>query len=140
METKTNNPAPLLSVNIGGLFYLIAAISLLVGIFASVKTLTNLLLFKKYPTTGVLNMSFFGPPPYSQREEDCYYPQSYYTNDGKIRPATKEELENEKRTQQSCIQNVVVTREGTKNNDISVSIFFLFLGAGLIIVKKLAFK
>ena len=118
METKNNGQVPLFSVNIGGLFVLIAAISLLVGIFASFKTATNILMFKKYPTTGVLNMSFFGQPPYSQREEDCIYPQTYYTADNKVRPATKDELENEKRTQEACIKNVAVARENTKNNDV----------------------
>lgn len=140
METKNNGQTPLFSVNIGGLFVLIAAISLLVGIFASVKTVANVVMFKKYPTTGVLNMSFFGQPPYSQREEDCYYPQTYYSADNKIRPATKDELENEKKTQEACLKNVVVARENTKNNDVSVSIFFIFLGAGLIIVKKIALR
>lgn len=143
METKnmkgTNHPS-LFTVNFAGVFVLVATLLLLVGIFASVKTAINMVAFTKYPTSGVLSMSFFGPLSYQQREEDCTNPQIYYSTDNKIRQPTKDEKENEMNQQKICINSVGFTREATKVNDVSLSIFFLFLGVGLLITKKIAFR
>ena len=71
---------------------LIGLLLLLLGIYMTVRTCTNFIFFKKYPTTGVMpTISLYGGGmPYSQREEDCYmYPQVYFKTDGLPRTAKK---------------------------------------------------
>lgn len=112
-----------------------ALILLLIGIFASARTAINLVLFEKYPSTGVLSFT----NNYMQREEDCMmnmYPAPYYDMDGKPREATKEEKEMAKRNEEVCTSNVKASREMAKNNDIGISLFFLFLGAGVFVGKR----
>ncbi len=115
----------------------IAIILLLIGIYGGVRTGVNLLFFPKYPTSGVLSMNFVGFPVYNQNEEDCAFPQTYFTADGKTsRPATPEEKEQEKINQQNCVRSAIQARESARINDISQSILFLFLGTGLIFSRR----
>lgn len=135
-----NNPKnPVLQVNLGSFVTFVAAILLLIGIYTSIRTAINLAAYDKYPTVGVLSLNFFGMPPYMQREEDCFNPIPYYTNDGKFRQATNEEKEMEKNNQRFCVNSINAGRESTKSNDINTSLFFLFIGTGLLIVKKFLF-
>lgn len=139
MPRKTQQ-GTMLQVNLGSFVAFVAALFLLIGLYASVRIGINLNMYKnKYPTTGVLNLSLTGQPPFIQREEDCSNPMTYYTSDGKPRPATKEDKDSEKVQQQVCINSVKATRDATKINDINTALFFLFLGAGLLIVKKFFF-
>lgn len=108
----------------------------LLGLFAVIRTGVNLVFFKKYPTVGVLSINLSGVPPYMQREEDCYYPQTYFTQDGKPREATETEKKNEQQQRTVCISGVTQSRESAKINDISTSLLFLFLGIGVIVGKK----
>ncbi len=117
----------------------IAAMLLLIGIYSIVRIGINLAMYNKYPTVGVLNLNFFGPPYIPQRDEDCLNPMSYYTNDGKLRPGTEDELVNEKNQQQICLNSVKAARETTKANDINTALFFVFMGGGFLIVKKFFF-
>jgi len=115
----------------------IGVICLLVGIFATIRTGLHLTMFKKYPSTGVLTLSFYGYIPYGQREEDCIiYPQTYYTPDGKTRIATEDEKKMEKTQKDNCLSNILYTREMTKMNDIGISLFFLFMGVGILVSKR----
>ena len=109
---------------------------ILIGLYATGRTVINILAFPKYPTTGVLNISMMGIAPYEQREEDCYYPQTYYDIEGKLRTATPEEKEQEKVNEERCLSSVKSSREATKANDISQSVLFLFLGTGVLIARK----
>ncbi|QQG44156.1 MAG: hypothetical protein HYW86_04845 [Candidatus Roizmanbacteria bacterium] len=118
----------------------IGVVLLLIGIYASVKTVVNLTLFEKYPQTGVLSINFFGAPTYYQREQDCLYPQTYYTPDGqKTRQPNEEEKTREKNQQKICVEGVKEQRQTAKINDISQSLLFLFLGAGVLAARKIFF-
>ena len=122
---------------LGSWILVVGVILLLVGFYSAARTIINLTLFDKYPTTGVLTINFSGIPPYMQREEDCKYPQLYYNLDGKsTRPSTTEERAVEKQNQENCIRTVTQTRESAKANDISNSVLFLFLGTGIIVVYR----
>ncbi len=119
----------------------IGVILLLIGIYASVRTVINLKAFERYPQEGVVSFSFGGQPAYYQREEDCSYPRTYYDVTGqKTRPPTDEEKEQEKRDQKNCLSSVKDARERAKVNDISQSLLFLFLGVGVLTTRKIFFK
>jgi len=118
---------------------LLGLLLLLLGIYMAVRTGTNLIFFKKYPTTGVMPVTpFFGGMPYSQREEDCMmsYPQTYFKENGQPRAATKEDKKMEEQQKNLCISGVVQAREAAKINDISTSLLFVFLGLGVLIGRK----
>ena len=117
----------------------IGSVLLLIGIYAGVRTGMNVALFDKYPQNGVLSINFNGTPPYFQMEKDCSYPQTYTDKDGKSRPATVEEKNNEQEQKRLCLEGVKEARNNAKVNDISQSLFFLFLGAGILVTRKLFF-
>ena len=105
----------------------------------TVRTATNLIFFKKYPTTGVMpTLQMFGGMPYSQREEDCTMmsAQPYFKPDGQPRAATSDEKLLAEQQKNSCISGVVQARDAAKVNDISSSLLFLFLGLGVLIGKR----
>ncbi len=119
----------------------IGLILVLIGLYATARTTINLVAFEKYPQGGVLPTNFSGVPQYFQQERDCNYPQTYYTADGKTtRPATPEEKENAKTQQQNCLEGVKEGRNQAKINDISQSLLFLFLGAGVLVSRRIFFK
>ncbi|OGK19999.1 hypothetical protein A2866_06335 [Candidatus Roizmanbacteria bacterium RIFCSPHIGHO2_01_FULL_39_8] len=103
----------------------LAVLLLLLGIFASARTIVNFLLFSKYPTTGVITLNFSGVPTYSgPREDDCESISSY--------PGDQSSAASIKMQKDSCLSSVRDTREAAKTNDISTSVMFLFLGGGLL--------
>lgn len=116
----------------------IGMLLLLVGIYATVRTGINFFAFPKYPQEGVLSFNFTGTPPYFQREQDCNYPIIYYedNNSSKERSATESEIKRDEETKRSCLQGVADQREAAKKNDISQSLLFLFLGAGLLVSRR----
>ena len=119
----------------------VGVLLLLIGLYSASRTLINFFFFEKYPTYGVISLNFSGIPAYSQKEQDCFYPQIYYTADGRtVRDATEAEKESEKAQKDNCIEGVKEVRNSAKVNDISQSLLFLFLGAGLIISRKIFFK
>ncbi len=118
----------------------IAVLIIFIGLYSSAKTAVNFLFFKKYPTTGVLTFNFTGSSPYGQREEDCYYPQSYTTQDGKQRAPTEEEKTNDKKQKEICLSGILSSRQESKINDVSLSILLLVLGWGLLFSRKYFFK
>lgn len=114
----------------------IGVLLLLIGIYAAGRTAINLIFFQKYPQGGVLSININGAPPYFQKESDCLYP-STYVDDTKSPEQRKEE---DRRQQEICLSNVSEERERAKINDISQAMMFLFLGAGILISKKIFFK
>lgn len=135
MELKSSFPKLYPLVNF------IAVVLLLTGIYCFIRIGINMVMFPKYPTTGVLNISFTGYPPYSQREEDCTSPQIYYTQDGsKTRQPTDEEKSQEKDTLKRCVEGVIESREAAKVNDLSQAILFSFVGLGILITRKFIFN
>lgn len=118
----------------------VGSVLLLIGIYASVRTTLNVMLFDRYPQNGVLSINFnAGSFPYFQLEKDCGYPQTYTTTDGKPRPASPEEKKNEQEQKRLCLEGVKEARNNAKVNDINSSLFFLFLGAGILVTRKLFF-
>ncbi len=119
----------------------IGFILLLVGIYGSVRTAINLLAFDKYPQGGVIHFDVFNNPYVTmpvQREQDCTYPGLYYKEDGRTtRPPTEEEKNQEKTNQQNCLDSVKESRNRAKIDDISQSLLFLFLGAGVLSSKRI---
>ncbi len=109
---------------------------LLVGLYATIRTVVNLTFFEKYPSEGVLTISPF-MAPYGQREQDCLYSQTYYTQDGqKTRPPTAEEKQREKEQQSLCLSGLSEARKNAKVTDITQSATFLLLGTGVLIGRK----
>ncbi|MBI5412759.1 hypothetical protein HZA42_00225 [Candidatus Peregrinibacteria bacterium] len=99
-------------------------------------------MFDKYPATGIYSFSLFGSscqqPMYQQREQDCLYPITYYKQDGiTIRPGTEEEIKRDTAQQQLCVSGVTEARGNAKVNDISQSLLYLILGAGILVSRKL---
>lgn len=121
---------------VGSWVLFIGIMLLLIGIYAAGRTAINLVFLDKYPQGGVLSININGAPPYFQKESDCLYP-STYVDDTKTPEQRKEE---DKRQQEICLSNVLEERERTKINDISQAMLFLFLGAGILISKKIFFK
>lgn len=110
----------------------LALIFLLLGIYGSVRTILNFKLFEKYPNGGVLSFNnYFG-----EREEDCSYPMPYFTMEGQARPATPEEEKMAAEQKELCLSRVAKSRETAKVNDISISLLYLFLGAGIFVGKR----
>jgi len=121
----------------GSVIALIGLVLLLVGIYASVRTTINLIFFEKYPVNGVLTINIGAYPPYySQREEDCQYPMSYFTPNGEPRPATDDEKSYEKKQLEICLSGVAQARESAKINDVSMAGLFLLLGIGVLVGKR----
>ncbi len=118
----------------------IGLILVLVGLYASARTVINLVAFEKYPQGGVLAFNFSGMTQYYQQERDCTYPQTYYGDGGKPRAATEDEQRNEQKQKENCLDGVKDTRNQAKINDISQSLLFLFLGLGVLATRKIFFK
>lgn len=113
----------------------LALVFSLLGVFGSVRTLTNVYLFEKYPNGGVLSFN----NNFMQREEDCVSysgVMSYFDDKGQTRPATEDEKKMADQQKQVCLSSVAKSRENAKINDISISLFYLFLGVGIFIGKK----
>lgn len=108
----------------------------LVGLYLAGRTAVNFLLFTRYPTSGVFPINTGSPVSY-QKEEDCdfsYYPQN------PDRLLTDEEFAKEQMAQNElCLASVREGRNQAKANDISQSLFFLFLGAGILASRKTFF-
>lgn len=119
----------------------IGLVLVLVGLYATTRTIVNLVAFEKYPQVGVLTLSFTGMPQYYQQEKDCVYPQIYYSADGRTtRPGSPEEKANEKIQQRNCLEGIKDLRNQAKVNDISQSLLFLFLGLGVLASRKIFFR
>lgn len=111
----------------------LALVFLLLGGFCAARTLVNIRFFEKYPNNGVLSFS----NNYMQREEDCTsYPMQYFDSKGETRPATADEKKMSEDQKQICLSSVAKSRENAKINDISISLFYLFLGTGIFVGKK----
>ena len=120
---------------------LIGLILLLIGIYASARTIINFVAFPKYPSGGVLSPTFMGVPYIGPREEDCIlYPPVYSEPGIAFTEEQKTEMkEQAKMQQQSCISSAKDAREQAKVNDISQSILFLVLGGGVLALRKRLF-
>ena len=120
---------------------LIGLVMLIMGLYGAGRTATNMTMFDKYPTVGVYSFSFFGSsqmPVYTQREQDCLYPITYYKTDGiTLRSGSKEEIARDTAQQQICVSGVTEARNNAKINDISQSLLYLVLGAGILLSRKL---
>jgi hypothetical protein len=113
---------------------------ILIGVYAAGRTVINIVAFPKYPTTGVLSTSLMGFVPYEQREEDCMYVQTYYDEEGNVRTSTDVEREQEQMNTDRCLDSIQSSRDAAKANDIGQSALFLFLGAGVLIARKIFFS
>ncbi len=128
------------------IMFFIGVLLLLVGLYGTLKTVVNLVVFERYPLNGVYEIPFSAPDPYgtTQREQDCefnysYIPVSYYDADGYIRGASETERaadETYKAQQeinkQTCIEGVKEARKESMVNDISQSLIFLLLAMGML--------
>lgn len=115
---------------------------LLIGVFATARTAANMYLFTdRYPQSGVLSFSFGGPQLYYQRESDCNYPPTLsYGPDGKPAPVSAEQNKIDAQNKANCLAGVKDNREQTKISDIATAIMFLFVGAGLLVMRRYFFK
>ncbi len=106
----------------------------LVGLYASLRIGVNMVVFERYPTTGVLQIASF--PIYGQREEDCDYSAPHYSYDGKPRDATEAEMKIEEIQMEGCLSAIKETRRVALIQDIGTASFFLFMGIGMFITKR----
>ncbi len=115
---------------------------LLIGIFAAGRTVINMYLFPtQYPQSGVLAVNIGGQQPYYQRESDCNYPPTpSYDSSGKMAPPSPEQTKIDNQNKSNCLAGVKDTREQTKINDIATSLLFLFVGFGLLVMRRFFFK
>jgi len=121
-------------INFLGYFFL------LLGIYASIKTLYNHLYFKnKYPLIPVVSINPFS---YYESEENCYqqFSYPYYDDKGKPRPPYKEEKEMQEKNLKICLERIKRQRQQTKQNDIWTSFMLVFLGVGILYTKGFYLK
>lgn len=125
---------------------LIGLLLLLIGIYASGRTVVNLVAFQKYPTAGVLTFNFMGSGMYFPREEDCMMQvqMDIVPYPGETEATLSEEekslqKEQEKQQQEICLSGIVDARKQARVNDISRSLLFLFLGGGVLGLRKYLF-
>jgi hypothetical protein len=120
-------------------FLLVGLLLVLIGVYSGSRTAINTLALSQYPTTGVLS---FLPCSYSypQRESDCAPTGDYYDDEGNLRKPTELERANDEAYKRTCLARIAETRAETRANDINTSIFFLFIGAGVLIVRKIVFR
>lgn len=118
----------------------IGVILLLLGIFGLTRTFINLLAFEKYPTAGVINISFIdGAPGYNVRESDCFFiPTPTYDPSGN--PIFDSNDPQSQLQQENCLKGQEEDRKNAKANDFSKSVLFLFLGLGTLVTTKFLFK
>ncbi len=100
-------------------------------------------MFDKYSINGAVplnllvngNFNYFG----YQTEDDCIvqpYSYPYYDENGQpIRP-TEEEESRDQQVNDSCLQRVATARYQAKVNDIALSAFYLFAGAGMLLARR----
>ena len=127
--------SPSATPTIDKLIVFVGLVCLLLGIYASGRIYINSYVLDKYPTNGVLRVTSF--PTYGQREDDCSFESPYFSAEGKMRPATEEELKIEQSQKDRCISSIHATRQQAKIEDIGTAAFFLFLGVGILLSKKL---
>ncbi|HEY4512072.1 MAG TPA: hypothetical protein VJH63_00215 [Candidatus Paceibacterota bacterium] len=143
----------------------IGVVLLLFGIYGLARTCINIFAFEKYPQEGVYPpFPFFQSaaqiPYYAGREEDCianyvYYPTPYLSYPGLPHdivnspdapplPSAEELKKNEELVKiqnemqkQNCLSGIKEAREKARVNDLSQSVLFLFLGAGVLIARRI---
>ena len=112
-----------------GWVFFIGLVLFLIGIYASVRTVVNLVAFQKYPQGGVLSINFPGVQPIypsiGQTEESCDI--SYDPNAPSIM------VEGQKK---GCKLSVKQARQDAKVADISNSLFYLFIGGSILVLHK----
>lgn len=112
----------------------VGVLAILLGLFSAFRVGLNYKLYPgKYPTTGLFNPGYYG-----QREEDCLYPMGpYFTEKGMTRQPSVEETQLEKTNQDRCLSQVKEARRNTEISDLTTVAFFLFIGAGVLVSKKI---
>ncbi len=114
----------------------IGIVLLLIGIFASARTIYNITVMPTYPQSGVLFFNTTGMVPYYQSASDCAQTQPYYGQDGNVRQPSAEEQKQQNMTQQNCLKGVTNAQQQAKMNDIGTSVFFVFLGLGVLLSRR----
>jgi hypothetical protein len=116
VETKPSVSAMKLPVWYNFIAYLL----LLIGLFFGARTLANMALYSKYPTIPSTSISSFVGGTQNISEESCSY--SSLSASGS--------------PDQTCLKLVSDARDASRVSDITNSTFFIFLGAGLLYLKK----
>lgn len=114
----------------------IGIVFLLIGIFASARTIYNIATMPAYPQSGVLYFNTSGMVPYFQRASDCTQTQPYYGQDGTVRQPNEAEQKQQTMTQDNCLKGVTDAQQQAKTNDIGTSVFFVFLGLGVLLSRR----
>ncbi len=115
---------------------------LLIGVFAAIRTVANIYVFPTaYPQAGALALSLGGQQPYYQKESDCNYPPTpSYDPAGKMIAPSAEQTKIDGQNKANCLAGVKDSREQAKVNDIATSAMFLFVGFGLLVMRRFFFK
>lgn len=112
----------------------------LMGAYGAIRTLSNLVIFPKYPTEGVIPSNLLvttGSVYGYQSEADCNIPPPpSYDFNGELRETTEEEKISQKQFADSCLQRINEERERVKRSDINQSALLIFLGFGLYYSRK----
>lgn len=111
------------------------------GIYGSGRITLNIALLDKYPPEGAIPSSLLTGTtgsyiyPYS-KESDCKMIAPYYSVDGQPRSPTPEEEQFNKENEGRCLAGIAEDRKKAKINDINQSAFLIFIGAGLLALRK----
>ena len=137
MTTETQTKGSQLMLFFGSLF-------LLIGLYGGLRIVHVQVRKVPYPSSGVFpqNLLFTQNTTSYGRESDCdQYPQVYYDygTDGKQkpRPATEEEIGVQQQLLVRCINGFNEDRAKQAQRDRNEAAFLIFVGAGLLIARKI---
>lgn len=109
----------------------------LIGVFLSLRVAFNFVYYTNYPVYGALPVSFTAVYPSLQTEADCLAPKTYYGPGGEISASpSADQVMQAKNDEDSCLRSVSEQRLSSKTSDIAQTAFFLFLGLGILGIRK----
>lgn len=118
----------------------VSVVLLLLGIYGSARTLINLYAYEKYPPQGVFSMPFMGGPYYGPNENDCLMMPPPIGDPTLVGMSAQEKKDYAQNMKDSCLLSAKQARDNAKTSDVSQSMLFLFMGAGILVAKKFFFS
>ena len=114
----------------------VAVISLLIGIFMVARVSLNIATYSTYPTFGALPLNLNFTPIYTQTESDCegMMPYPVASNDPAYNP--QQQAQQAQYDKENCLRSVKEQRVQIEYTDITLAVFFTFLGLGMLLLRK----
>lgn len=110
----------------------------LIGVFLALRVAFNFTAYNgRYPVYGVFPISFVASYPSLQTETDCLAPKTYYGPGGEVTSTpSADQMMQGKNDEDACLRSVAEQRLSSKTTDIAQTAFFLFLGLGILGVRR----